>query len=601
MTELATDAGNKIGAEFGPWNPGLDSALPDKLLALDTVFRPENTWTGLAVIKELSDFSGLPRHELAALTPSRLALHELLVRVMADYSVPDGNKYEDLGINFRSMVGTLKARCITPRLTEINAAFGVMQARVNEILEAELSATLFRTNAPTPPPQSARRALFGWRKGCERSAPQRPEAVETRDYLWIEDWKQKAHLSDDPFASAVYAALARVTAAIYRRHGRIIGSRQIITTIAAALVGNGYGSGMIGCFIADDLIAAADRAGFRRLPAQQAPIVLNVKGASASGKSTMRPLQRNLVRTLGVDWEDFALISPDIWRKYLLDYDSLGEARRYAGTLTGHEVAIIDRKLDLYMAGKGESGAMSHLLIDRFRFDSFAYDPEHGDGSHLLTRFGKVVYMCFMITPPEATVERAWHRGEKFGRYKAVEDLLDHNVEAYNGMPRLFFTWALQQDKQMHYEFLDNSVPEGQTPRTVAFGSNGEFTVLDVRCLIDAERYAKINIAALAPGEVYASGEANAPERNCQFLRQCALKLPALNFADFATGRIYARLEGGTLTWTDTKALEQAMSDAEVRAGLLTVVPEIASAAAGTGEARFAVREGSHTLGAWGS
>ncbi|WP_204338098.1 hypothetical protein, partial [Proteus mirabilis] len=120
-----------------------------------------------------------------------------------------------------------------------------------------------------------------------------------------------------------------------------------------------------------------------------------------------------------------------IWRKYLLDYGALGPATRYAGTLTGHEVEIVDRKLDSYMARKAQEGRMSHLLIDRFRFDSFAADSTRQDGSQLLTRFGHIVYMLFMITPPDATVERAWARGEMFGRYKAVDDLLAHNVEAY--------------------------------------------------------------------------------------------------------------------------------------------------------------------------
>src|ERR1019366_9930862 len=83
--------------------------------------------------------------------------------------------------------------------------------------------------------------------------------------------------------------------------------------------------------------------------------------------------------------------------------------------------------------------------------------------SKLLTRFGDLVYMFFMITPPELTVERAWKRGLKVGRYKAVEDLLAHNVEAYTGMPELFFTWALIAGKCVHYEFLDNSVAEGHT------------------------------------------------------------------------------------------------------------------------------------------
>ena len=111
---------------------------------------------------------------------------------------------------------------------------------------------------------------------------------------------------------------------------------------------------------------------------------MNVKGASASGKSTMRPLQKQFAARLGVNWEHFALISPDIWRKYLVDYDSLGPAQKYAGTLTGAEVAIIDQKLDRYMSYKGKIGQLPHLLIGRFRFDSFAPDEE--DGSRLLTR-----------------------------------------------------------------------------------------------------------------------------------------------------------------------------------------------------------------------
>ena len=84
---------------------------------------------------------------------------------------------------------------------------------------------------------------------------------------------------------------------------------------------------------------------------------------------------------------------------------------------------------------------MSHLLIDRFRFDSFAPDSDEA-GSNLLTRFGRIIYLFFMITPPASLVERAWNRGLDVGRYKAVDDTLAHGVEAYSGMPELFFTWV---------------------------------------------------------------------------------------------------------------------------------------------------------------
>ena len=63
------------------------------------------------------------------------------------------------------------------------------------------------------------------------------------------------------------------------------------------------------------------------------------------------------------------MISPDIWRKQLLDYGSLSSAYKYAGAFTADELQIIDRKLDRYMARKFAEGRMSHLLIDRFRFE----------------------------------------------------------------------------------------------------------------------------------------------------------------------------------------------------------------------------------------
>lgn len=592
---------------FGPWNPGLESTLPRAYLPLSTVFRPENTTTRVDEAIELSDFTGLPREKLSALRPERLVLHELLIRVMADISVPDGNKYQDLGINFRSITRTILTRYVEPHMGELTAAFAAMLQRGRAILDEEMTRTLFPPARPPSPPEPARRGILGWLRrndAAPRPAARPAEAPEVRDHRFVQEWKTRAAADEDAMSRAVFAALTRVASALYARRGRIIGSKATIETTCLTLLANSYGSEMLGRMIDPYVAEAIAREGYRALPRQQEPVVINVKGASASGKSTMRPLQRKLTEVLGVRWDEFALISPDIWRKYLLDYDALGEASRYAGTLTGHEVAIIDKKLDRYMSQKGEQGRMSHLLIDRFRFDSFSSDPDVEDGSRLLTRFGHIVYMYFMITPPEATVERAWKRGEQFGRYKAVDDLLDHNVEAYNGMPRLFFTWAMRRDKQVHYEFLDNSIPEGRTPRTVAFGVNGEMNILDIRVLINVERYARINIAARSPGEVYAGPEAFAAERNTHFLVQCARTLPVVNFADFATGRIYARLQGGELTWSDPAVLATAMADADVRVGLLAVAPSIEqfepAAAVADAAPRYLAREGSRTLGVWG-
>src|SRR5215472_15526597 len=112
---------------FGPWNPGLESQVPTRLRHLCTIFRPENVVTNLVEADELRDLTGLAFSELVCFRPERLALHELLIRVTADLSVPDGTKVEDLGINFRRMTNVILERAIAPRMAEIRSAFGALR------------------------------------------------------------------------------------------------------------------------------------------------------------------------------------------------------------------------------------------------------------------------------------------------------------------------------------------------------------------------------------------------------------------------------------------------------------------------------------------
>jgi hypothetical protein len=583
----------QIDDRIGPWKPGIRSQPPADIRSLATIYRDGNSFTGFRTARELAQFTGLPAHELTAFRPGRLSVHEVLVRVTADIAVPDGPKYEDLGISFRTIAGTILDRHIAPHAAEIAAAHDALRARVTALVTEALGAP-----ASAPAPAAPRPRLPGLFR--RRGAPPAREDPEVREHRLIAGWQRNAVAAADPVDEAAWRALVRVAHAICGRHGRLRGEPAMIARLVATLVCNAEGSAMIGRMIEPWLRAGAAAEGYRLLPAQERPVVMNVKGASASGKSSMRPLQRRLAAEIGIDWADFALISPDVWRKYLLDYDSLGTASKYAGPLTGHEVAIIDHKLDRYMAEKADRRGMSHLLIDRFRFDSFAPNPDEEEGSTLLTRFGHLVYMFFMITPPDATVERAWRRGLMYGRYKAVDDLLHHNVEAFTGMPRLFFTWALKESKRVHYEFLDNSVTEGERPRTVAYGWNGEMNVLDIKCMIDVDRYTRINVDARDAGEVYPDADAMAATNNTAFLRQCACTIPVLNFAAFNTGRIYARLEHGRLVWTDPECRALAMRDPETRAGLAALGADAAApAASGTTTPRFLDRIGAQTLGKW--
>ena len=586
-------------AGYDAWNPGLESELPRDYLALSTMFRPDNVSTGVAKAHELSDYCGLPIWDLVAFRADRLIVHELLIWVTANISVPDGTNYEDLGENFRAIASTILKKYIAPHREELVQAFERVKSAAFAKIMQELS-NLFSPDAkPVVEADEGGRWGLSFKLGkSKKPAPSPAETAQERERKIVAEWRQKSETADSRFDESCFLALSTIATAVISRRGRLFGDKELLTKLAVALVGNDYGSEVIGEAIEPFCQDAASREGYRRLPPHKSPVVMNVKGASASGKSSMRPRQKILAKKLNLPWEEFALISPDIWRKFLLDYGSLGAAYKYAGTMTGHEIEIIDKKLDQRMATKAARGEMTHLLIDRFRFDSFV--PEGKGSARLLTRFGDLVYMFFMITPPEMTVERAWTRGLKVGRYKAVEDLLAHNVEAYTGMPELFFTWALTDAKRVHYEFLDNSVAEDRPPRTVAFGWNREMTVLDIKSMLDIDRFRKINIHARRPDEVYA-GDNLAPAFNVEFLKRSARLIPAINFADYATGRVYARLERGKWVWRDEQRFAEALADPDAKAGLEAVAANDYDSSAGTGvEPIDPETAKAHTLGAWG-
>ncbi|MDP9065815.1 MAG: zeta toxin family protein, partial [Pseudomonadota bacterium] len=386
--------------------------------------------------------------------------------------------------------------------------------------------------------------------------------------------------------------------------GQAWGTRDFIISVAADLAANAYCGEAIGGALGDMLSSAVAQGGYRQLPSQERPIVINTKGASAAGKSTLRPLQQRLAREIGVGWEDFALISPDIWRKQLLDYEALGPAYKYAGALSADELQIIDHKLDRYMARKNQSGKMSHLLIDRFRFDSFAPASDEA-GSNLLTRFGQTVFMFFVITPPESLIERAWNRGLEFGRYKAVDDTLAHAVEAYSGIPNVFFTWIRRSDKSIRFEFLDNAVPLGEPPWTVAFGDNTTCNVLDIQNLLNIVRFGRIDVNATSAAGLYPDRELLRGPLNVEFLRRCIAEFQHVNFAEQITGKVFLQIESGKPVWKDSTTMQAVLSNQDTRAALDSVAsPPLVALAAEATDARY-LRSATHaaqtpSLGRWG-
>ncbi|MCH1378287.1 MAG: zeta toxin family protein, partial [Alphaproteobacteria bacterium] len=469
--------------------------------------------------------------QLCALKVERLVAHEVLIRVTADLSVPDGPSYEYLGLQLRGMVDTIYRSYMVSEMQNIEAGFDLVRQRAKQELTV-LVDEICSFDAPQKKPKSR---FFGFLKRQPKPVDTNPKPPELQA---LDQLRQRVRNEDD-FPAACMTALISVVSGILGKQGRIVTDRQLIVDLALRVFCNDHGSAEIGHLIAPIFEKAAKAEGYRFLPAQSEPIVMNTKGASAAGKSTIRPQQRRLAERMGVPWEDFALISPDYWRKYLLDYDSLGADYKYAAMLTGRELEFVDKKLDRYMAQKAKKKTVPHLLIDRFRFDSFKIDSEGDYKSTLLSRFGSTVFLFFAITPPPATVERAWQRGLTTARYKAVDDLLYHNIEAFTGIPELFFSWMSITDKNIYFEFLDNDVPLGELPKTIAFGRNGSMTVLDPVALSNIDRFKEVNVAATRPEDVLN------PDwiPSYQFLRQCIEALPKLEFADQDNAKIYGRIE----------------------------------------------------------
>src|SRR5258708_31015108 len=135
----------------GPWNPGVESQIPRELRHLSTIFRPENVSTSIAAAADMQGLTGFSPSELVAFRPQRLALHELLIRVTADFAVPDGSRIGDLGINFREIASLLLERYLLPEMDTITAAYDRTRRELRTAIAAVLAGVLPQ-HPPAPAP-----------------------------------------------------------------------------------------------------------------------------------------------------------------------------------------------------------------------------------------------------------------------------------------------------------------------------------------------------------------------------------------------------------------------------------------------------------------
>lgn len=552
------------------WDPGVSSRIPHAFQGLETIARPDCVFPEAALIDDFVRLTGLPREELVAFRPARLALHELIVRVTADIAVPEGPTEEIFGQNFRRIAGHILTHDLAPHLARFDDIHTALRRRVFEQVRAMLDERL------APPPAAAARppSLLAKWFGAATPAPVPDARPAEREHGVVARFKTEGLAAGEAFERAVFRSLYRVLGAVLACHGRLGADHALLAEIVSRHVCNTYGSRLIGAEIEPLMAAAIEREGYPRVPIRAAPVLISLKGPSAAGKSSIRPMVKRLMHDNGIEPDGYATISPDVWRRLLLDYASLGEAYKYAGHLTSRELMVIDAKLDRYIRDKAKRlNAIPHLLVDRFRFDSFSTQEIGRILQRTYAQYVSTLHMYFIVTPPEETVERGWQRALERGRYKAVEDFLGHCVEAYSGMPRVLFRWLGYANADFRYYFLDNRVPKGQFPTAIATGTRDFMAIHDPLGLINIDRYQKINVHARSREEVYPQGEAMDLAHNLGFLRQCLRAIPVVRFHDGPDGGPYLECAKGSIRVLDPALLETVLRRDGMAAVLRALAP----------------------------
>jgi hypothetical protein len=567
-----TSMTNDFHHAAGPsaWNPGVSSSIPREFQRLETIHWKENVFTGPELVEDFVRITGLPHEELATFRPARLALHEVIVRVTADIAVSEGASEEVFGQNFRLIAGTILADYVAPQMLEIERMYEDLRERIADRVRDVLEAALGQSS------DQARPRAFPFNL-FKRLRPRRApaESPGDREYRVVAGFKAEGLSAVDPFERAVFRSLYRVLGAVAATCGRLGSDHAMFAEIVTRHVCNNFGSRMIGRAIAPSIEFAIEKEGYIRVANRAEPVLISLKGASAAGKSSIRPMVKRLLLDSGIEPDGYATISPDVWRRLLLDYDSLGAAYKYAGHLTSREVVVIDAKLDRYIRDKAnQARAIPHLLVDRFRFDSFSAQ-EIGRIRETYAKYVSTIHMYFVVTPPEETVERGWQRALERGRYKAVEDFLGHCVEAYTGMPKVLFRWLGYRHIDYRYYFLDNRVPRGAFPTLIASGDRAHMKVYDPEGLINIERYQKINVEADSRAEVYPAGAEMELGNNSAFLRQCMRRIPVVSFCDGPAGNAYLEVRKGAVQVLDWPTLNRLAGNPPMAAIIREIVPDL--------------------------
>ena len=82
----------------------------------------------------------------------------------------------------------------------------------------------------------------------------------------------------EPAERAYLSALIMIVGGIIGQHGRLVADRDLVVELSLRIVMNNFGSREIGRIIRSMFNDAVAQEGYRFLPAQSHPIVMNTKG-----------------------------------------------------------------------------------------------------------------------------------------------------------------------------------------------------------------------------------------------------------------------------------------------------------------------------------
>ena len=126
-------------------------------------------------------------------------------------------------------------------------------------------------------------------------------------------------------------------------------------------------------------------------------------------------------------------------------------------------------------------------------------------------------------------------------------------MEAANGMRDQFLNWVNRKDQNVYFEFLDNNVPEGRQPKTIAFGKNHEINILDLDVLRKLQHYTRLNIDAKGPEDVYSVEKYESKD----LIEILVDHIPNISFVNPNSRELEAKLKNGTWVYEKTSFLEK--------------------------------------------